>query len=81
VVTHHFQAEQEGRKSSAPSSKLWKALHALELYLTGQSDWMENYAERHRAGLRVGTAITDGARLIQLRRATGHLGGLNRPTR
>ena len=39
---------------------LWTALHALDGYLTGQSDWMVNYAERHRAGLRVGTAITEG---------------------
>jgi hypothetical protein len=29
-------------------------------YLTGQSDWLVNYAQRHRAGLRVGTAITEG---------------------
>jgi hypothetical protein len=27
--------------------------------LTGQSDWMVNYAERHRAGLRIGTANTE----------------------
>jgi hypothetical protein len=60
AVMHHFQGEQGGRKSSAPSRKLWTALHALDGYLTGQSDWMVNYAERHRAGLRVGTAITEG---------------------
>jgi hypothetical protein len=29
---------------------------ALNYYLTRQSDWLFNYAERHRAGLRVGTA-------------------------
>jgi hypothetical protein len=52
--------EQGERKSIAPSRKLWTALHALDGYLTGQSDWMVNYAERHRAGLRVGTAITEG---------------------
>ena len=58
---HHFQGETAARKSSAPSSrKLRTALHALGGYLTGQSDWMVNYAERHRAGLRVGTAITEG---------------------
>ena len=28
--------------------------------LAGQSAWQVNYAERHRAGLRVGTAITEG---------------------
>jgi hypothetical protein len=36
-------------------------LHALDGYFTGQSDWMVNCAERHRAGLRVGTAITEGS--------------------
>ncbi len=35
-------------------------MHALDRYLTGQSAWLVNYAERHRAGLRVGTAITEG---------------------
>ena len=60
TVMHHFQGEQGERKSIAPSRKLWTALHALDGYLTGQSDWMVNYAERHRAGLRVGTAITEG---------------------
>jgi hypothetical protein len=60
AVTHHFQGEQGQRKSIAPSRKLWTALHALDGYLTGQSDWLVNYAERHRAGLRVGTAITEG---------------------
>ena len=47
-------------QSSVPSRKLWAALHALDGYLTGQSDWLVNYAARHRAGLRVGTAITEG---------------------
>jgi hypothetical protein len=36
-------------------------LHALDGYLTGQGDWMVNYAERHRAGLQVGTAITEAS--------------------
>jgi hypothetical protein len=39
---------------------LWTALQALDGYLTGQSNWLVNYAERHRAELRVGTAITEG---------------------
>jgi hypothetical protein len=60
AVMHHFQGEHGQRKSIAPSRKLWTALHALDGYLTGQSDWLVNYAERHRAGLRVGTAITEG---------------------
>jgi hypothetical protein len=60
TVMHHFKGEPGTRKSIAPSRKLWTALHALDGYLTGQSDWLVNYAERHRAGLRVGTAITEG---------------------
>jgi hypothetical protein len=60
AVMHHFKGEPGTRKSIAPSRKLWTALHALDGYLTGQSDWLINYAERHRAGLRVGTAITEG---------------------
>ncbi len=60
AVMHHFQGEPEGRKSIAPSRKLWTALHALDSYLTGQSAWLVNYAERHRVGLRVGTAIIEG---------------------
>jgi hypothetical protein len=57
---HHFQGEQGQPKSIPPSRKLWTALHALDDYLTGQNDWLVNYAQRHRAGLRVGTAITEG---------------------
>jgi phage-related protein len=60
AVVHHFQGEEGQRKSIAPSRKLWTALHALDGYLTEQSDWLVNYAERYRAGLRVGTAITEG---------------------
>jgi hypothetical protein len=60
AVMHHYQGEQGDRKSITPSRKLWTALHELDGYLTGQSDWLANYAERHRVGLRVGTAITEG---------------------
>ena len=55
-----FQGEPDSRRSVAPSRKLWTALGALNDYLVGQSDWLVNYAERHRAGLRVGTAPTEG---------------------
>jgi hypothetical protein len=49
------------------------ALHALDGYLTGQSNWLVNYAERHRAGLRVGTAITEGtANFLVNRRMNKH---------
>ncbi len=43
-----------------PARKLRHALRAIDRYLRGQSAWLVNYAERHRAGLRVGTAITEG---------------------
>src|SRR3981081_3560133 len=57
---HHFKGESGTGKSIAPSRKLWTALHAIDSYLTGQSDWLVNCAERHRAGWRVGAAITEG---------------------
>jgi hypothetical protein len=57
---HHFRGERDSRKSIAPSRKLWTSLQALNRYLIGQSEWLVNCAERHRAGLRVGTAITEG---------------------
>ena len=60
AVMHHFRGEPDQRRSAAPSRKLWTALRALDGYLTGQSAWLVNYAERHRAGLRVRTAITEG---------------------
>jgi hypothetical protein len=59
AVMHHFQGEPGSRQSIALPRKLWAALQALDGYLTGQSDWLVNYAERHRAGLRAGTAITE----------------------
>ena len=41
----------------------------LNDYLTSQSGWLIDYAERHRAGLRVGTALTEGtANLLVNRR-------------
>src|ERR1700757_291717 len=43
-----------------PGSGASSPVRALNKYLTGQSAWLVNYAERHRAGLRVGTAITEG---------------------
>jgi hypothetical protein len=60
AVMHHFRGEPDSRRSVAPSRKLWTALRALNDYLAGQSDRLVNYAERHRAGQRVGTALTEG---------------------
>jgi hypothetical protein len=58
-VMHTFQGEPASRRSDAPSRKLWTALAKLNGYLCGQSNWLVNYAERHRADLRVGTALTE----------------------
>jgi hypothetical protein len=58
-VTHAFQGKPNCQRSEAPSRKLWTALAKLNGYLCGQSNWLVNYAERHRAGLRVGTALTE----------------------
>ena len=60
AVMHRFRGEPGGRGSVAPSRKLWTALRALDGYLVGQSDRLVDYGERHRAGLRVGTALTEG---------------------
>ena len=58
-VMHAFQGELGNRRSDAPSRKLWTALAKLDGYLSSQSKWLVNYAERHRDGLRVGTALTE----------------------
>ncbi|MGF7213452.1 hypothetical protein GGE65_008095 [Skermanella aerolata] len=51
----------DGDRQRDPSSRrLWTALREIYRYLTSQSAWLVNYAERHRAGLRVGTALTEG---------------------
>jgi hypothetical protein len=55
-----FQGEQSGRKSDPSSRRLWTALREIDRYLASQSAWLVNYAERHRAGLRVGTSLTEG---------------------
>jgi hypothetical protein len=61
TVMHAFRGEVAKRPSRVPSSrKLWTALLALDGDLAGQADRMVNQAERHRTGLRVGTAITEG---------------------
>jgi hypothetical protein len=49
AVMYHSWDDPSSRKSVAPSRKLWTALHALDSYLTGQSAWLVNYTERHRA--------------------------------
>ena len=59
-VMHVFKGEHGHRTKGVPSRKLWHALHEVDSYLSGQSAWLVNYAERYRAGLRVGTSVTEG---------------------
>ena len=58
-----FKGERGHRTTSVPSRKLWHALHEVDNYLRGQSIRLVNYAERYRAGLRVGTSVTEGVGL------------------
>ena len=55
-----FQGEPGGRKRDPSSRRLWTALREIDRYLISQNAWLFNYAERHRAGLRVGTSIMEG---------------------
>jgi hypothetical protein len=59
-VMHVFQGERGHRRKGVPSRKLWHALHEVDGYLRSQSARLVNYAERYRAGLRVGTSVTEG---------------------
>src|SRR5215216_6492505 len=45
---------------SEPARKLRRALDAVDRYRRSQSAHLVDYAERHRAGLRVGTSLTEG---------------------
>jgi hypothetical protein len=59
-VMHLYKGERGHRTRGVASRKLWHALHEIDNYLRGQSARLVNYAERYRAGLRVGTSVTEG---------------------
>jgi hypothetical protein len=59
-VMHVFKGEHSQGAKGVASRKLWHALHAIDKYLRGQAAWLVNYAKRFRAGLRIGTSITEG---------------------
>ena len=54
-----FSVGSRGWRSPS-ARRLWTALREIDRYLTSQSAWLINYAERHHAGQRVGTSITEG---------------------
>jgi hypothetical protein len=61
-VMHVFQGERDHRTMALPSSRrLWHALREVDTYLRGQNKRHVNYAKRYRAGLRVGTSVTESA--------------------
>jgi hypothetical protein len=59
-VMHMLRGERGHRTTGVSSRKRWHALHEVDNYLRGQSARLVNYAERHRAGMRVGTSVTEG---------------------
>jgi hypothetical protein len=59
-LIHIFKGERSHGTKGVPSRKLWRALHEVDNYLSSQSSWLVNYAKRYRAGLRVGTSVTEG---------------------
>ena len=44
-----FQSDGD-RKRDPSSRRLWTALREIDRYLSSQSAWLVNYAERHRCG-------------------------------
>ena len=50
---------EDSRKKDPAWRRLRKALRGIDRYLSSQSAWLINYAERHRAGLRVGIALIE----------------------
>ena len=59
-LMHAFKDRRGHRATGAPPGRLWAALREVDRYLNSQGDWLVNYAQRYRAGLRVGTSITEG---------------------
>jgi hypothetical protein len=57
---HILKSERGHHTKGVASRRLWGALHDVDSHLRGQSAWLVNYAERYRAGLRVGASITEG---------------------
>ena len=60
-VMHAYKGKRDHNMRTAPSHRLWHALLDIDGYLRGRSNWLVNYSKRYRAGLRVGTSITEGA--------------------
>jgi hypothetical protein len=57
---HYYTAKRGERNKGGSARKLWHAYHEVNEYLHNQSARLVNYAARYRAGLRVGTSVTEG---------------------
>jgi hypothetical protein len=55
-----FKDKRGHRTTGEPPGKLWAALREVDRCLNSQGNWLVNYAKRYRAGLRVGTSVTEG---------------------
>jgi hypothetical protein len=59
----------EGCRKKEPAwRRLWTALREIDRYLSSQSAWLVNDAERLHAGLRVGTALTEATANVLVNR-------------
>jgi hypothetical protein len=62
-------SKDEGDRKRDPSSRRLRTALARDYrYMTSQSAWLVNYAERHRAGPRVGTSITEDTANFMVKR-------------
>jgi hypothetical protein len=67
-VIHIYRGERRDYARSAPSRRLWHALHNVGHYLRSQHNWPVNYARRYRAGQREGSSITEGTANVLVNR-------------
>lgn len=56
------------RGPRSPVSRTAETRRRPRCYLNSQSNWLVNYARRYRAGLRVGTSVTDGTANVLVNR-------------
>jgi hypothetical protein len=59
-VMRVVKGERHHRTTDVRLRKLRRTLHEFEHYLSSQNSWLVNFAQRHRGGLRAGTAVTEG---------------------
>lgn len=63
-----YQGEHGRRHGRAASPKLWQALHEIDGYPRGPRARLVNDADRYRAGLRVGSSVTEATAIFLVMR-------------